>query len=117
MRVKTDMFWISGGVLGISVCQNRHESGSRWTLCSRCHNGQFLHSCARVGSSSPVVTREQNRSHFGSSDPSGSSMSCESGELANVKRQIAALEMKLAAQAGQKPNKGADMQTNRGGGK
>eukprot|EP00971_Amphidinium_carterae_P240607 4776634-Amphidinium_carterae.1 len=44
-------------------------------------------------------------------------MSCETTELANVKRQIAALEKKLAAQGGQKPDKGAGKGAHRGGGK
>eukprot|EP00971_Amphidinium_carterae_P348539 6490549-Amphidinium_carterae.1 len=44
-------------------------------------------------------------------------MSWGASELAKVKRQLAALDQKLAAQAGQKPNRGAGKGANRGGGK
>eukprot|EP00971_Amphidinium_carterae_P185091 3675451-Amphidinium_carterae.1 len=44
-------------------------------------------------------------------------MSCAPGDLASMKRQIAALQKELADQQGQKPNKGAGKNANRGGGK
>eukprot|EP00971_Amphidinium_carterae_P075524 1492123-Amphidinium_carterae.1 len=44
-------------------------------------------------------------------------MSCDAGELAILMKQLAALEKKLAAQAGRKPNKGACKRDNKEGGK
>eukprot|EP00971_Amphidinium_carterae_P004308 85996-Amphidinium_carterae.1 len=44
-------------------------------------------------------------------------MSCDAGELDYMQKELAALEKKLAAQAGRKPNKGACKRAYKEGGK